>query len=248
MSQIKRQTKIPGNVHEYKEPKFVLVSSQGVASTKSDDEDTPKGDCVSLGPRQDTKVNALTKISSFADLGCAFKGMMINTFGKKTYRARLSGTQSVVAYSSSSSATLKASWDPSGLSSFTDFALLFSQYRVKEVLMRVWFPGESSVAGTGTSIFLVGADPGMLIATPTSVNVSDLQKSESWNCIITSKKTACFTAVASEVPLILDKSGFLDVTSSWSGQTCVYAAADASSSLTSFNYQLIFEVEFRNRF
>lgn len=238
------------NIQEYKEPKFVLVSRQGVTSTKSDDEDTPKGDCESLGLHQDTKVNGLTKLYGAivpASTG-PFKEMMHNMFGKKTYSARLSGLATVVTLSSSV-ATLKASWDPSGLTSFTDFALLFSQYKVKRVLMRVWFPGESSVAGSGTSTFLIGADPGMIISgTPGSINVSDLSHSEAWNAIITSKKVASFSSDASEVPLILDKSGFLDVTSSWSGQTCAFASAAGSSTLTAFIYQLIYEVEFRNRF
>jgi hypothetical protein len=249
MSQIKRQTKTLGSQDSKEEPKFVLVSRQGVVSTKNDDEDSPKGDCVSLGLHQDCKVNGLLKLYDVLP-GCTgpFKEMMRSMFGKKTYEARLSAVQAVATLSSSV-ATLKASWDPSGLTSFTDFALLFSQYRVKRVKLRVWFPGESSVAGSGTSIFLIGADPGMIISgTPTTVNVSDLQKSESWNAIITSKKAAEFICSASEVPLVLDKSGFLDVTSSWSGQTCVYAAADGTSTLTAFNYQLVFDVEFRNRF
>jgi hypothetical protein len=250
MSQIKRQTKSMENIQESKEPKFVLVSRQGVSSTKTDDEDTPKGDCESLGLRQDYKVNDLSiKLSALLPgASQSFKEMMRNKFGKVSYEARLSGTQAVATLSSSV-ATLKASWDPSGLTSFTDFALLFSQYKVKKVSLRVWFPGESSVAGSGTSIFLVGADPGMAISgTPTTVTVSDLQHSEAWNAIITSKKVAEFVSNASLVPLTTDRQGFLDVSSSWSGQTCVYAAADGTSTLTAFNYQLIFDVVFRNRF
>lgn len=214
--------------------------------------ETPKDDCESLVYVYGDDEKLVQKEEKKVSLSLKAFGMMKQHLGaikgKNPFRTRFASALSAVALSSGVG-TAKVSWDPSSNGEFTDFALLFSQYKVESVKITVWFPNESSAAGTGTSIFLIGADPGMVVTgTPTASGVSDLTHSARWNTIVSMKSAPTFVADAHDAPLARNMQGFIDTTSSWVGQTVIYSQSSATSTLNAFNYQVMWNVSFCNRF
>jgi hypothetical protein len=177
------------------------------------------------------------------------KKMMGTTMKREQYATVLSSSVVPVSYATAQAAQALISWNPTGLTSFTDFALLFSQYKVSKVEVVVWFPEQNISACTSSDVFIVGADPGLALSgSNTAPEVSDLSHSEHWNTSVTTKLASRFSANAQEVPLATDKQGFIDTTSSWSGQTVCLAESAASSTSVAYQYQVRYHVTFRNRF
>lgn len=207
-----------------------------------------KADCESVDFELVEKKEKEEKNTGGVLISMPFLGKMRSLLGKSPLRTRIFSGITAVAFSSGL-ATSKVSWDPSSNNEFTEFALLFSQYKVDRVKLSVWFPNEGSASGTGTSIFIIGADPGMVTTgAPGAEGTSQLSHSARWNAIVTTKSVSSFEADARDVPLVRDMRGFIDTTSSWSGQTCVFAESAVTSTLTAYTYQVEYEVVFRNRF
>jgi hypothetical protein len=167
----------------------------------------------------------------------------------RTYPVRLSGTLASVN-ASSSQALLLALWDPTGLTEFGDFAVLFTEYRVICSRLTVWFPNQTTLSAV--VVMIAGSDPGSRIVSVTAVNARNLDDSKSWNpsstratpLTLTSSQKDSARAVQAH-PLCV--GGFLPTNSAWGGQTVVYTDVPGAGTSTSFIYQQEWEIAFRCR-
>jgi len=164
------------------------------------------------------------------------------------YPTVLSASVGQVSFTSGVASSL-LSWNPTGLATFTDFALLFSQYRVDKVETSVWFPDQAGATlDQGAAMAIIAPDPAVAISTPSSVNVSDLSHSVRINPRVSTKTPFTVKWSAKEVPLAVTNKGFIDTGSSWTGQTVLYSQSAVTSSTAAYLYQMRFHVVFRNRF
>jgi hypothetical protein len=172
----------------------------------------------------------------------------------KSYPIRLSGSTTGVAFSSGV-ISLLALWSPLAIAEFTDFAVLFDQYRVVRHELSVWFNSNNDLttAAALANVCLVGADPGLHISTATSTSVADLGEIKRWNPQSTRLSAASFVTGQKTLNRMtpanpLSKDGFLPVADAWSGQTVLFASAfGGSSTATGLAYQQTWDIEFRCR-
>jgi hypothetical protein len=177
---------------------------------------------------------------------------MLSSSGK-VYPIRLSNVATNASLTSGV-LSLLAIWSPLSNAEFSDFAVLFDQYRVVRHELAVWFNGnnEEATAVVLPTVCIVGADPGAHISTATSTNVANLGEVRRWNPASTRLSTASFvtgkpTLNRAPPPNPLTKDGFLPVTDAWGGQTVLYASNILTSTATALYYQQTWDVEFRCR-
>lgn len=147
-----------------------------------------------------------------------------------------------VSYASGVAAS-KQSWNPLAVGEFATFADLFSEYKVKRIVVTVWFT-------TSAEKFIIGGDPGGVVTgTPTDA-ISNLSGSQRWNTLQTHKSAPIFGSDASKAPVAPKSSGgFVSIVTPWTGQTCMLATtASGGSTSECYQYQTCYELEFRCRY
>jgi hypothetical protein len=182
----------------------------------------------------------------------AIKRMQSLLSGTKIYSIRLSGALNSVSFSSGAASALM-SWSPISIGEFVDFAVLFTEYRVRSHNAYVWFPNQAGATlGGGAGVALIGSDPGSRISTPGALDVGDLGDSKRWNPSQTNNHALCFTSgdrlVSAGVQATpLTRDGWQLTSDAWGGQTVLTTSAPTSSSALAFQYQQEWWIDFRCR-
>jgi len=146
-------------------------------------------------------------------------------------------------------ASAKVSWDPTSTGQFSSFASLFSEYKVKAVIIKLWTTGNALGAADTPLALIVASDPGALVSTPTFALAAESMKAEWYNGLTTAKRCISHLSDGSKAPVSpLTADGFAKIATSWTGQTLIVAdSCDGTATSRLFNYQIIFDIVFRCR-
>jgi len=224
--------------------------SQGLAMMDQSDDDQPG----SVTSKKFEEKKKFAEPPTHMVLSKAALGRMQGLLsGLKSYRVRLASPPTAWNAGGSGTDVLLTLWSPLANTEFTDFAALFTEYRLISHELFVQFavpvPG-----GTQDGTITAGSDPAIRLTTGTSFElVRSLGNSKIWNpqntqlhvASLKSGTPLCSSAVQAN-PLTRD--GFQLVGDAWGGQTAVVSQFNPLSINQNIGYvSQVWVVDFRCR-